>query len=125
MTVIDTIIEKIESFNEANGLMNGNTETIYEEDIGITTIIEGSNNTTLSVVFGWDDIKEIETQNNFLEVVERNYKKRIADFDIDETFTELWSQSFAEHNGFTPRVFLNMLEDDKECFVNIDYSECA
>lgn len=122
MTVIDNIIEKIETFNEENDLQHGNAETIFEEHQGVLTTIEGTNHTTLTVAFSMDDIEEIERNDTFLNVLERNYTARINDFDVDEEFTMLWSQDFGEHNGFTVRGFINVLEDDAEHFNNIQYS---
>ncbi|MGP5096184.1 hypothetical protein [Staphylococcus equorum] len=122
MTVIDNIIEKIETFNEENDLQHGNAETIFEEQQGVLTTIEGTNHTTLTVAFSMDDIEEIERNDTFLNVLERNYTARINDFDVDEEFTMLWSQDFGEHNGFTVRGFINVLEDDAEHFNNIQYS---
>ena len=122
MTVIDNIIEKIEAFNEENDLQHGNAETYFEEEQGILTTIEGTNHTTLTVAFSMDDIEEIERNDTFLNVLERNYKTRINDFDVDESFTMMWSHEFGEHNGFTPRIFINILEDDAEHFDNIQYS---
>lgn len=122
MTVIDNLIDKIERFNEENNLQHGNAETIFEPHFDcIRTIIEGSNHTTLSIDFEMTDIEEMEVESNFLNVVERKYREVISGFDVDEEFTEIWSKSFGRHNGFTPRIFLNILEDDAEQFSNIKY----
>ncbi|HHD0846041.1 TPA: hypothetical protein ACN1V3_001345 [Staphylococcus aureus] len=122
MTVIENIIDKIEDFNYENDLQHGNNETVYEEDRGILTTIEGRNHTTLTIEFSMDDIYEIERRGNFNEVVQRNYESRIDSFDVDEEFTTLWSEDFAKHNGFTAKMFINILEDDAEQFDNIQYN---
>ncbi len=124
MTVIDELIDKIETFNEEQDLKHGNTETYFEEHHDcIFTTIEGYNHTTLTVEFSMDDMKEMEVNNQFYNVLERNYRERINDFDVDETFTELWSETFAKHNGFTARTFIEVLEDDKAHFEAIDYKQ--
>lgn len=124
MTVIDELIDKIETFNEEQDLKHGNAETYFEEHHDcIFTTIEGYNHTTLTVEFSMDDMKEMEVNNQFYNVLERNYRERINDFDVDETFTELWSETFAEHNGFTARAFIEVLEDDKAHFEAIDYKQ--
>ncbi len=69
-----------------------------------------------------DDIYEIERRGNFNEVVQSNYESRINSFDVDEEFTTLWSEDFAKHNGFTAKMFINILEDDAEQFDNIQYN---
>lgn len=124
MTVIDNLMDKIETFNEDNDLKHGNTETMFEPQFDcIRTTIEGHNHTTLTIDFSMEDIKEMEDESQFLNVLERRYRERIRDFDVDETFTELWSASFGEHNNFTPSLFLNIFEDDAEHFSNIEYKE--
>ena len=124
MTVIDELIDKIETFNEEQDLKHGNTETYFEEHHDcIYTTIQGYNHTTLTVEFSMDDMKEMEVNNQFYNVLERNYRERINDFDVDETFTELWSETFAKHNGFTARTFIGVLEDDKAHFEAIDYKQ--
>ncbi|EWJ88123.1 hypothetical protein [Staphylococcus aureus] len=122
MYVIDNLIDKIEAFNEKNDLQHGNSETYYEADRGILTTIEGKNHTTLTIEISLDDIYETERNKNVLEVIKRNYQAIINDFDVDTEFTELWSQDFADKNGFTPQIFINILEDDANQFDNIQYS---
>ena len=121
MTVIDEMINKIEDFNQNNNLQHGNAET-FEQDEEIITTIEGANHTTLQIIFSREDILEIERTGRFIEVLKRNYKETINQFDVDEVFTKLWSEDFGKHNGFNVKQFINVLEDDAEQFQSIQYT---
>jgi hypothetical protein len=40
----------------------------------------------------------------------------IENFDVDEEFEMLWSTEFGKHNGFSPREFIRILEEDEAYF---------
>jgi len=79
--------------------------------------MEAPRHTTLTIVFEKDD--QVELEADFDNYLDKKVQERIADFDVDETFEEMWSISFGEHNGFTPRDFMQILEDDKEYFESL------
>lgn len=114
---IKQIIDTIDAFNEDHFLKHGNSEIIYDEHRGLFVVIEGLNHTTLSIMFDIDDIEMMK--NKPYKTIVKRYSEVIESFDVDEVFTMLWSDQFAKHNGFTPRMFLNMLEEDAEQFKEV------
>lgn len=109
------LIEVIEIINESLQFNGINSEVIVDNDVIISTI-EADNNTTISVIF---DIYELKA--NLLELkpfILKSYMVAIESFDIDLEFNELWSPLFGKHNNFTPREFMNILEEDHQYFKN-------
>jgi len=62
-----------------------------------------------------DVFVNIEKDDNIDDIISRTIE-RLQDFDADERFTELWSKEFAKQNGFRPRHFIDMLEEDETSF---------
>lgn len=123
INTIDELIENIEYFNENNNLTHGNAEVFGQRngDYYIYSVIEGFNHTTLTVVFDEQLINKM-MNGNFLEVIRNEYINVLDEFDVDETFTELWSKEFSEHNSFTPTSFLEILKEDKEHFIDAKFA---
>src|SRR5699024_1166137 len=120
---IDELVAGIENFNDEHNLSHGNGEVFCERkgQYFIYSVIERFNHTTLTAVF----VKQliIKTLNcNFLEVILNEYINVLDEIDVDETFTELWSKEFSEHNSFTPTSFLEILKEDKEHFIDAKFA---
>ncbi|MEY8601928.1 hypothetical protein [Staphylococcus shinii] len=120
---IDEIVAEIENFNDEHYLSHGNGEVFCERNgqYFIYSVIEGFNHTTLTVVFDEQLINKM-MNGNFLEVIRNEYINVLDEFDVDETFAELWSKEFSEHNSFTPTSFLEILKEDKEHFIDAKFA---
>lgn len=96
---------------------NGDVETFT--DINgqpvINVNIEAPNHTTLSIQFNHLEINKLKS--HFMTTYASKAIETINLFDPDETFNELWSQSFAEHNNFKPSEFINILQEDQQFFL--------
>lgn len=107
------LIETIELVNEELTFNGNNSEVVHQEDEIISTI-EAENNTTIEVVFNILDLKmhTLNLKGYILAI----YEKAIENFDVDEKFEMLWSTEFGRHNGFSPREFIRILEEDGAYF---------
>jgi hypothetical protein len=107
------LIETIELVNEELSF-NGNNSEVVHQDHEIISTIEAENHTTIEVVFNILDLKmhTLILKGYILGV----YKKVIENFDVDEEFEMLWSTEFGKHNGFSPREFIRILEEDEAYF---------
>jgi hypothetical protein len=107
------LIETIELVNEELSF-NGNNSEVVHQDHEIISTIEAENHTTIEVVFNILDLKmhTLNLKGYILGV----YKKVIENFDVDEEFEMLWSTEFGKHNGFSPREFIRILEEDEAYF---------
>lgn len=103
----------VEGFIESKGLDHGNSE-VFEQDGDLYFSIEGTNHLTLGEWLIGNEIGACESDMELIEYLKYVMKERVRDFDVDEEFTEVWSEEFGRHNGFTPRQFMKMLEDDAE-----------
>ncbi|MDG0820669.1 hypothetical protein M4L90_12140 [Staphylococcus equorum] len=126
INTIDELKENIEYFNENHDLTHGNSEVFGQRngDYYIYSVIEGTNHTTLNIMFDEQQINAM-LNGQFITTLKTEYQKVIADFDVDETFNELWSMDFAEHNSFTPRSFIEILEEDKAHFEDLTFETSA
>lgn len=107
------LIETIELVNEELSF-NGNNSEVVHQDHEIISRIEAENHTTLEVVFNILDLK-MHTLN-LKDYILAIYEKAIEKFDVDEEFEMLWSTEFGRHNGFSPREFIRILEEDGAYF---------
>lgn len=107
------LIETIELVNEELSF-NGNNSEVVHQDHEIISRIEAENHTTLEVVFNILDLK-MHTLN-LKDYILAIYEKAIEKFDVDEEFEMLWSTEFGKHNGFSPREFIRILEEDEAYF---------
>lgn len=107
------LIETIELVNEELSF-NGNNSEVVHQDHEIISTIEAENHTTIEVVFNILDLKmhTLNLKGYILGV----YEKAIENFDVDEEFEMLWSTEFGKHNGFSPRGFIRILEEDEAYF---------
>lgn len=107
------LIETIELVNEELSF-NGNNSEVVHQDQEIISTIEAENHTTIEVVFNILDLKmhTLNLKGYILGV----YEKAIENFDVDEEFEMLWSTEFGRHNGFSPREFIRILEEDEAYF---------
>lgn len=107
------LIETIEQVNEELSF-NGNNSEVVHQDHEIISRIEAENHTTLEVVFNILDLKmhTLNLKGYILAI----YEKAIEKFDVDEEFEMLWSTEFGKHNGFSPREFIRILEEDEAYF---------
>ena len=107
------LIETIELVNEELSF-NGNNSEVVQEGREIISTIEAENHTTIEVVFNILDLKmhTLNLKGYILGV----YEKAIENFDVDEEFEMLWSTEFGKHNGFSPREFIRILEEDEAHF---------
>lgn len=107
------LIETIELVNEELSFNGNNSEVVHQEDEIISTI-EAENHTTIEVVFNILDLKmhTLNLKGYILAI----YEKAIENFDVDEEFEMLWSTEFGKHNGFSPREFIRILEEDEAYF---------
>ncbi|MCM5673021.1 hypothetical protein [Staphylococcus hominis] len=107
------LIETIELVNEELSF-NGNNSEVVHQDHEIISTIEAENHTTIEVVFNILDLKmhTLNLKGYILGV----YEKAIENFDVDEEFEMLWSTEFGKHNGFSPREFIRILEEDEAYF---------
>lgn len=107
------LIETIEQVNEELSFNGNNSEVVYQDQEIISTI-EAENHTTIEVVFNILDLKmhTLNLKGYILGI----YEKAIENFDVDEEFEMLWSTEFGNHNGFSPREFIRILEEDEAYF---------
>lgn len=107
------LIETIEQVNEELSF-NGNNSEVVHQDHEINSTIEAENHTTIEVVFNILDLKmhTLNLKGYILGI----YEKAIENFDVDEEFEMLWSTEFGKHNGFSPREFIRILEEDEAYF---------
>lgn len=113
---MEQVVSTLEDFLEDYSLAHGNSEVVSEEDTGLLyMVIEAPGHTTLSVMFSKEDIEDMDEMAD--TILTKRVSEVINSFDVDETFNELWSPSFSEHNGFTPRSFINRLEEDEDHFL--------
>lgn len=107
------LIETIEQVNEELSF-NGNNSEVVHQDHEIISTIEAKNHTTIAVVINIFDLK-MHTLN-LKDYILAIYEKAIEEFDVDEEFESLWSIKFGRHNGFSPREFIAILEEDEAYF---------
>lgn len=84
----------------------GNGE-LYDEDGSVYVTIEAPNSATMGF-----PIQSGATRKEALEEI-IDYAE---DFDADREFDETWSRDFANQNGFTPREFMSMLQEDQQFY---------
>ncbi|MGX0176176.1 hypothetical protein [Staphylococcus hominis] len=107
------LIETIEQVNEELSF-NGNNSEVVHQDHEIISTIEAKNHTTIAVVINILDLK-MHTLN-LKDYILAIYEKAIEEFDVDEEFESLWTIKFGRHNGFSPREFIGILEEDEAYF---------
>ncbi|MHA3723747.1 hypothetical protein ACXR2T_07695 [Leucobacter sp. HY1910] len=98
--------DSIQALLEAHDLDYGNAEV---EDGDFMTV-EAPNHATWRV--DTDGFEDGGTMGDLKATIAQD----LDDFDPDEQFDEIWSPEFGEHNGFTPRQFLDGLREDKAFF---------
>lgn len=114
---MEQIVSSLEEFLETHSLSHGNSEVVCEEDTNtICMVIEAPGHTTLSILFDQEDISDMDIMPD--SIISKRVSESINSFDVDETFDELWSSNFSEQNGFTPRSFINRLEEDEDHFLS-------
>lgn len=91
----------------------GNNE-VYIDDSIINVTIEAPNHTTLNIQFIDNEIEKLKSE--FMSTYIKHTIKTIEAFDPEETFNELWSPEFANHNNFTPFQFVEILKEDEQFF---------
>lgn len=91
----------------------GNNE-VYIDDSMINVTIEAPNHTTLNIQFIDNEIEKLKSE--FMSTYIKHAIKTIEAFDPEETFNELWSPEFANHNNFTPFQFVEILKEDEQFF---------
>lgn len=96
-----------------NHLNFGNGE-VYADDSMINVTIEAPNHTTLNIQFIDDEIEKLKSE--FMSTYIKHTIKTIDCFDPEDTFNELWSTEFGEHNGFTAFQFVDILKEDEQFF---------
>ncbi|MCH4519537.1 hypothetical protein [Staphylococcus haemolyticus] len=109
------LIETIEQINEELSFNNNNSDVVHQDHEIISTI-EAENHTTIEVIINIFILKlhTLNLKDYILEV----YEKAIEEFDVDNEFDSLWSSEFGRHNGFSPREFIAILEEDEAYFKN-------
>lgn len=113
-------MKRLEQFLSDYELNFGNAEVVNSQDGEVFMTIEAPNHTTLSVIFDSGNIRGIELGLD--TIIYEKVNDVISDFDVDETFVELWSETFGNHNSFTPRTFINVLEEDEAYFYEVALS---
>ncbi|MGJ8462392.1 hypothetical protein ACSGFZ_03675 [Staphylococcus haemolyticus] len=107
------LIETIELVNEELSF-NGNNSEVVQEGREIISTIEAENHTTIHVVINILDLKmHILNLKDYILAI---YESAIELFDVDDEFESLWSIEFGRHNGFSPRYFISILEEDEAYF---------
>lgn len=101
----------IEELNDELGFSGVNSE-VYQVDDEFVSTIEGNNFTTLTIDFVRDDLYYHYYADTLKEFVLREYRRRINDFEPNDTFDELYDNTI----GYRASEFIRMLEDDKEYF---------
>lgn len=91
----------------------GNGE-VYTDDSMINVTIEAPNHTTLNIQFIDDEIEKLKSEFKTTYLIKAI--KTIDGFDPEETFNELWSPEFANHNNFSPFQFVEILKEDEQFF---------
>lgn len=91
----------------------GNSEVVVNDD-QVDVTIEAPNHTTLVVQFLGNEVQKLKEK--FMTTYATRAIQVIDSFDPDDTFNEVWSKKFAEHNHFTPSGFIRILEEDQQFF---------
>lgn len=100
----DKVKDIAQEFIDTYDLDQGNGE-IDIQDGDLYMEVEGTNNTTVQV--------SLPASRVTPEELAQALRAAIDGLDVDDTFDELWSPEFGEHNGLTPSEFLKMLQEDK------------
>lgn len=85
-------------------------------------LFEARRHTVMNDLIDREEIEECEDANEFEELMKVSFKNRLDEFDVDEEFNMLWSTEFGEHNGFTARSFMELLDQDFEFFEDVEDS---
>lgn len=104
---------KVELEYSIDHLSFGNSEVVVNDD-QVDVTIEAPNHTTLVVQFLGNEVQKLKEK--FMTTYATRAIQVIDSFDPDDTFNELWSKKFAEHNHFTPSGFIRILEEDQQFF---------
>jgi hypothetical protein len=108
------LIETIELVNEELSFNGNNSEEVVQGGREIISTIEAENHTTIHVVINILDLKmHILNLKDYILAI---YESAIELFDVDDEFESLWSIEFGRHNGFSPRYFISILEEDEAYF---------
>ena len=108
-----------EDFLDRYNLNHGNA---YVEDNtygDLYVLFEAPRNTTISELIDKGIIEDCEDAEEFEDILKRAFKRRVSSFDPDAEFNELWSVDFGNHNGFTAREFMELLDDDDAYFNDV------
>lgn len=108
-----------EDFLDRYNLNHGNA---YVEDTtygDLYVLFEAPRNTTISELIDTGIIEDCEDAEEFEDILKRYFKRRVKSFDTDFEFNELWSVDFGNHNGFTAREFMELLDDDATYFNDV------
>ena len=90
----------------------GNSE-IYFSGTHMDVTIEALNHSTVTVTIPLDhELTEGEIDSQ----IRKEMGKVAMDFDAEETFEELWSPEFSEHNNMSAFTFVKILQEDEEFF---------
>lgn len=122
-TLISRIEEALNGFYDLTdmefnyGNAEATIEHIDEKTIDVYVSIEAPDHWVIGdrVVFSCTDDQDISVTDIHIRML-RVMMHRMRDIDVDDYFTELWSEEFAKHNGFTPLQFLHMLMRDEDFF---------
>ncbi|MDR3116713.1 MAG: hypothetical protein LBT91_02630 [Bifidobacteriaceae bacterium] len=107
-------VENIEKFINKYELDWGNAEVSDNMDGTLEITVEAPNNWTCFIYDKSFKIGDEMDDEKFFQIVKSN----LAELDYDDYFDEMWE---SVKNQFRPSEFLQMLEDDKRFFDELEY----
>lgn len=101
-----------------NKELDFNNAEVYDHGNEIEVSVEAPNHTTMKIYITNEEAAQL-TYGEYESFMENKLNESVENFDIDEEFDALWSREFGEHNGFTVRQFIEILEEGKKYFEEI------
>lgn len=103
---------------EKHNLDHGNSEISFGET-HMDVTIEAPNHSTVTVTIPLDhELTDEEINWQIREEIEQ----MAMDFDAEQTFEELWSPEFSEHNKMSAFTFARILQEDEEFFQELAFN---
>lgn len=107
-----------EDFLNKYNLNHGNAYAEIEHG-SLYVLFEARRHTIMSDSIDREEIEDCEDAEEFEDLMKASFKNRLNEFDVDEEFNMIWNIEFGQHNGFTARSFMDLLDRDFEFFEDV------